>query len=76
MVWLASPTTQTSSRSPSQPESNRSWAGVMSWYSSTVNQRYCERIMSAMSGRSPIRATMSSRTSSKSMAPASDFTSW
>ena len=50
--------------------------GVMSWYSSTVNQRYCERIASAMSGRSPIRATISSRTSSKSIAPAWDFTSW
>ncbi len=48
----------------------------MSWYSSTVNQRYCARMASAMSGRSPIRAIIASSTSSKSIAPACDFTSW
>ena len=69
MVWLASPTTQTSSRSPSHRPSSRCCSGLTSWYSSTVNQRYAARTASAMSGRSASAPAVTSRTSSKSSRP-------
>src|SRR5688572_14460509 len=50
MVWLGSPTTQTSARPPSQASSSRCCSGFTSWYSSTTKWRYCPRISRATAG--------------------------
>ena len=56
MAWLGSPTTQRSSRSPSQASSRRCWSGLTSWNSSTKRcrnrQRWaCGELGSSRAGR-------------------------
>src|SRR4029450_5275229 len=51
MVCSSSPTTARSRRSPSQASSSACCSGLVSWYSSTENQRYWPRNSSATSSR-------------------------
>ncbi|CKV82068.1 Uncharacterised protein [Mycobacterium tuberculosis] len=66
MVWLASPTTVRSSRSPNQAESTRCCRGVTSWYSSTTKHRYRSWNSSATAASFSIAAAVCSNRSSKS----------
>ncbi len=47
MVCAGSPTTQSSSRPPSQRSSSADWIGETSWNSSTTNHLYCRRTWAA-----------------------------